>query len=225
MKTFLKKAALATALALAIGIPTANAEVTVSIGAKQDSASFLPLASGFGSAGFTGGFGAFYIAVSGTGSPPLTSPDLFATNSIDVQKEGTSVGHTLEIYVTSQGNTTTSPTLGFTSGFTSNFLTSGWSITEETFYDASNTLWGTTTLLGSATFSGPATSAASTAIAMGSGPYSVTTLYTLTTTAGSGASNATISMAIPEPETYAMLLAGLGLMGFIARRRQRNAAA
>jgi hypothetical protein len=28
--------------------------------------------------------------------------------------------------------------------------------------------------------------------------------------------------AIPEPETYAMLLAGLGLMGFIARRRKRN---
>jgi hypothetical protein len=30
---------------------------------------------------------------------------------------------------------------------------------------------------------------------------------------------------IPEPETYAMLLAGLGLMGFMARRRQRNLAA
>ena len=31
--------------------------------------------------------------------------------------------------------------------------------------------------------------------------------------------------AIPEPETYAMLLSGLGLMGFVARRRQRNLAA
>jgi hypothetical protein len=29
-------------------------------------------------------------------------------------------------------------------------------------------------------------------------------------------------LAIPEPETYAMLLAGLGLMGFVARRRQRK---
>ena len=30
--------------------------------------------------------------------------------------------------------------------------------------------------------------------------------------------------AIPEPETYAMLLAGLGLMGFVARRRKQHAA-
>jgi hypothetical protein len=30
---------------------------------------------------------------------------------------------------------------------------------------------------------------------------------------------------VPEPETYAMLLSGLGLMGFVARRRQRNLAA
>lgn len=31
--------------------------------------------------------------------------------------------------------------------------------------------------------------------------------------------------AIPEPQTYAMLLAGLGLMGFIARRRKQMEAA
>src|SRR5258705_222252 len=31
-----------------------------------------------------------------------------------------------------------------------------------------------------------------------------------------------VSTAIPEPETYAMLLAGLGLMGFVARRRRRT---
>jgi hypothetical protein len=28
-----------------------------------------------------------------------------------------------------------------------------------------------------------------------------------------------VAAAIPEPETYGMLLAGLGLLGFIARRR------
>jgi hypothetical protein len=33
-----------------------------------------------------------------------------------------------------------------------------------------------------------------------------------------------ISAAVPEPETYAMMLAGLGLVGFAARRKSRNAA-
>jgi len=38
----------------------------------------------------------------------------------------------------------------------------------------------------------------------------------------SGQSNSMLFVLspIPEPETYAMLLAGLGLMGFIARRRK-----
>lgn len=35
----------------------------------------------------------------------------------------------------------------------------------------------------------------------------------------------TVTAAIPEPETYAMMLAGLGLMGFVARRRKQKQAA
>jgi len=34
-----------------------------------------------------------------------------------------------------------------------------------------------------------------------------------------------ITLSVPEPESYAMLLAGLGLMGFIARRRKQQDAA
>lgn len=38
-----------------------------------------------------------------------------------------------------------------------------------------------------------------------------------------GLYNGAISVtAVPEPETYAMLLAGLGVMGFIARRRNKT---
>ena len=36
--------------------------------------------------------------------------------------------------------------------------------------------------------------------------------------------NVTINSAVPEPETYAMLLAGLGLLGFAARRRKQKLA-
>jgi len=32
----------------------------------------------------------------------------------------------------------------------------------------------------------------------------------------------TVMAAVPEPETYAMMLAGMGLMGFVARRRKRG---
>lgn len=32
----------------------------------------------------------------------------------------------------------------------------------------------------------------------------------------------TTPTVVPEPETYAMMLAGLGLMGFVARRRRQN---
>ena len=39
-----------------------------------------------------------------------------------------------------------------------------------------------------------------------------------------GGGNATFAVAsIPEPDTYGMLLAGLGLFGFVARRRRQKA--
>ena len=37
-----------------------------------------------------------------------------------------------------------------------------------------------------------------------------------------GAANAFLLTPVPEPETYAMFMAGLGLMGFIARRRKNG---
>ena len=37
--------------------------------------------------------------------------------------------------------------------------------------------------------------------------------------------NVTLTTAVPEPEIYAMLAAGLGLMGFVARRRKGQVAA
>ena len=42
------------------------------------------------------------------------------------------------------------------------------------------------------------------------------------TNAGRTGAVATNTPAIPEPETYAMMLAGLGLLGFVARRRRQG---
>ncbi len=40
---------------------------------------------------------------------------------------------------------------------------------------------------------------------------------------GGSLDNVSVTAAIPEPESYAMMLAGLGLMGAIARRRKSKA--
>jgi hypothetical protein len=51
-----------------------------------------------------------------------------------------------------------------------------------------------------------------------------------TWTWGSGATadsltlNITATASVPEPETYAMLLAGLGVLGAVARRQRRSQA-
>jgi hypothetical protein len=52
---------------------------------------------------------------------------------------------------------------------------------------------------------------------------SVTIDFSAITPYDVGLDNVTIS-AVPEPETYAMMLAGLGLLGFAARRRKQQAA-
>lgn len=41
---------------------------------------------------------------------------------------------------------------------------------------------------------------------------------------GGSLDNVSVTSAVPEPETYALLLAGLGLVGAIARRRKANQA-
>ena len=63
------------------------------------------------------------------------------------------------------------------------------------------------------------------------GDFNFTGPLVLTVTGHSAAAGGTFASysgtmnvsAIPEPETYAMLLAGLGLIGFMARRRKESA--
>lgn len=55
------------------------------------------------------------------------------------------------------------------------------------------------------------------------GNYSLNVAGSKINATQSGGYSGTVTVsAVPEPETYGMLLAGLGLIGFTARRRKRN---
>ncbi|MBB5369731.1 MULTISPECIES: FxDxF family PEP-CTERM protein [unclassified Janthinobacterium] len=52
------------------------------------------------------------------------------------------------------------------------------------------------------------------------GAYTLSVSGTVLTSAAASYSGTINLSAVPEPETYALLLAGLGVMGFVARRRK-----
>ena len=56
---------------------------------------------------------------------------------------------------------------------------------------------------------------------LGPGPLTLTISGIVTAAGGSYGGNLNV-LAVPEPETYAMMLGGLGLLGFLARRRKKN---
>jgi hypothetical protein len=58
-------------------------------------------------------------------------------------------------------------------------------------------------------------------VTTGTGPLIASVSFTASQNAFETDNHAFLS-PIPEPETYAMMLAGLGLLGFMARRRKQK---
>jgi hypothetical protein len=229
MRSITKFAAAAAALSMAAFAGAANA--TIYIGLQQAgvdgdgagvtcvSGGICTKASGAGAAVFFGTYGSFEMELL-TGTEGV-DPALLGSTTSDTNSLG--AGGTLDVYVTRADIDGPIP-LSFFSSFTSNVLPKGWTVTQSTYVSTSNALY-TGALLSSHLFTAADTFSETKAFAGGSGPYSVTTRYTLTApTTGNALSTIAIA-SVPEPGTWALMIVGFGGAGALLRRRRQALAA
>jgi hypothetical protein len=211
MNTFTKFAAAGAALmAFAAASPS---DAAVYLGFEQNGGGITTVDTDAAVVTFAGAFGNFEVNVfSGTDG---VYPQLLGTSGQARNSGGGNAG-TLDVYVTVT-DLTQIPT-GFFSSFASNVLPAGWSMQIRTYADDGNGLYGGT-LLSSNTFGGIGTYE-DIGTASLSGQYSVTARYTIVApTNGEALANAAIA-AVPEPGTWALMIAGFGGAGAMIRRRR-----
>jgi len=144
---------------------------------------------------------------------------LLASGSINADRRDGTTG-VLDIFVTST-DIADAVSEDFLSGFTTNFLTQGWTVQLRTYVSAANELW-TGQLIGDHTFTDIADASAYGAAAVGQGLYSVTHRYTITAN-GAGSADSTITVAaVPEPGAWALMIMGLGGAGAMLRSRRKQ---
>src|SRR5260370_10550324 len=227
MKTKLLTGALATA-ACVMFAASAGA-VTVTIGASEDGAPIATLAgpsAPLPGANFAGPVGTTFtvddISSIDDGIAPHVS---FLTNDLNVEGAGGAGGHTLTIFAKEQG--IPGQLAAWDSHFTHQPLPLGWGVTQSTWLDPADGLFTTVDPLASHGFAPSLVTSsfdASTSLASGLGPFSVTEEIVITLDPGAvGSDQSTILLTgVPEPSTWAMLglgFAGLGLLGMTNLRR------
>lgn len=121
-------------------------------------------------------------------------PSVLNSNALD-QISTAGPGGTLNVYVTASGLTSPLGLVNWSSSFTSNSLTAGWTVTEQTFVSTTDALFTTGTALAPGfTFSSIGTQVQPGTVATGAGPYSVTELYTIVANSA-GTANDTIDLS------------------------------
>jgi hypothetical protein len=126
---------------------------------------------------------------------------------------------TLQIFVSEQGVTGPVNLASYQSLLTVVAVPAGWTLKETTWLDPGNGRYAGTSFLATDTFVSPGTKNVDSSLSVGSGPYSLTEIYTITSIAGGGTAQGSINLsALPEPG--ALSLVGLGLIGIAVLRRR-----
>jgi PEP-CTERM motif len=147
----------------------------------------------------------------------LASPDILATNTLDVNQ---TVGgtHTLVIDIVAAGLAGPNALTNFLSSFSVSGMNAGWSAQEQTFIN--NVL-----LADTGVFTATSDSAFSVNPAFAGTLFNAEVIYTINTV-GTGRFNGGIDIsvaAVPEPATWGMMLLGFVGLAFAFRNRRKLA--